>query len=379
MCSTTCLCSAQTPSPEKRYRIYMVLWSGEDPLSKGFMDYLRRRNIPVDYIIRNCDQDRKRCHGLVPEIRQLKPDLIFTWGTPVCEEIGGRIDDQNKQDYIWDIPIIALIVTDPIRSRVIYDLKRTGRNITGVNHVAPVSSHIEAMKTYMKSLKKIAALYNPTETNSKIMVEELITLGPKFHVDISLYPIHLDGAGKPIPESIPEIIKKIAQDGQQFIYMPADTFLSVNMKAVIETATQFRLLTFGSTESMFFSNSHPLMGVLSRFYDVGLLGGVKAEDILLKQVNPKEIPYQKLGNFSLLISPDVFRDIKIYPPITMLKIAEFVASQGTKTIYTSGATSPATSPETATGTSATAPAGTSTLEKEAVKTQEPGHKTPEKP
>lgn len=348
----------------------MVLWSGEDPLSKGFMDYLRRRNIPVEYIIRNCDQDRKRCHGLVPEIRQLKPDLIFTWGTPVCEEIGGRIDDQNKEDYIWDIPILALIVTDPLRSRVIYDLQKTGRNITGVNHVAPVSSHIESMKTYMKSLKRIGALYNPTETNSKIMVEELITLGPKFGVDIRLYPIHLDSTGKPMAESIPEIIKKIAQDGQQFIYMPADTFLSVNMQTVIETATKFKLLTFGSTESMFFSSSHPLMGVLSRFYDVGLLGGVKAEDILLKQIDPKEIPYQKLGNFSLLISPDVFRRIKIYPPITMLKIAEFVASEGTKTTHTSAAT-----PAVATAPAAT----TSPLGKEVVKMPEPGQKTPEKP
>ncbi len=331
MLSGTLFASEKKEASPRHYRIFMVLWSGEDPLSKGFMDYLRRKGVPVEYIIRNCDQDRKRCHALVPEIRAAKPDLIFTWGTPVCEEIGGRIDAADKENYIWDIPIVSLIVTDPIRSKVIYDLAQTGRNITGVNHVAPVSSHIEAMKSYLRNLKKVATLYNPTETNSRIMITEFGELGPQYGLEVRHYPVPLDSAGKPIPESLPEIIKKISEDGNEFIYMPADTFLSVNMEVVSSTSIQYKLPTFGSTESMFFK-SHPLMGLLSRFYDVGLLGGLKAEQILVQKKSPTEIPYEKLKTFSLLLSPDVYQKIKIYPPLTILKIAELIHPSGTKNI-----------------------------------------------
>lgn len=322
--------AADTNIPKKTFKVYMVLWSGEDPLSKGFQDYLHRKKIPVEYVVRNCNLDRKKCHTLVKEIRVLKPDLIFTWGTPVCEEIGGKIDASNKDEYIWDIPIVALIVTDPIRSKVIYDLKNPGRNITGVNHVAPVSSHIETMKSYLKDLKTVAAFYNPNETNSRIMVEELNSLSRKFNVQVKIYPVHVDKDNAPIVSSIPTVMQQIKSDDCDFIYMPADTFLSVNMEIVSKLAKDYRIPTFGSTESMFFTEHHPLLGVLSRFYDVGLLGGVKAEQILMDKKDPQDLPYEKLSTFSILIAPDVFKSIKIYPPISMVKISEIVPQKGTK-------------------------------------------------
>lgn len=321
--------TAHKPAVVRPFHIYMVLWSGEDLLSKGFKDYFKRRGIPATYTIRNCNLDRKKCHALVGEIRTLKPDLIFTWGTPTCEEIGGKIDAPNKQDYIWDIPIVSLIVTDPIRSKLIYSLEKPGRNITGVNHVAPVSAHIEAIMTYKKTIKKMAAFYNPTETNSKIMVEELLAKSGAFGLNIKLFPVNVVN-GAPDPTSIPGVIDEIHKEGYEFIYIPADTFLSVNMKAVMDSVLQHKILTFGTTESLFFEKDHPLLGLLSRFYDVGLLGGFKAEQILVDSKKPSKIPYQKLDKFSLLFSPKVMKLMKVYPPITMVKIAEFVPSKGTK-------------------------------------------------
>jgi len=311
------------PHPAKTFKIFMVLWSGEDALSKGFMDYLKRQNIAAEYTIRNCNQDRKQCHELVKEIRKAKPDLIFTWGTPVCEEIAGKIDAPNKQDYIWDIPIVSLIVTNPVAAKLIYSLKNPGRNVTGVNHVAPVTSHIEAMKTYFKGLKKIAALYNPAESNSCLMVAEIIKLSKRYNLETKAYPVQLDENKKPIVASIEKTIKQIAQDGADFIYMPADTFLSVNMPIVSALTTKYKIPTFGSTESMFF-NGHPLMGVLSRFYNVGLFGGLKAAQILLQHQKPEEIAYEKLKTFSVLIAPDIFRAIEKYPPLEMFSYAELI-------------------------------------------------------
>ncbi len=309
--------------PSKTFKIYMVLWSGEDALSKGFMDYLKRQNISVEYTIRNCAQDRKKCREFVREIKLVKPDLIFTWGTAICEEIAGKIDAPNKHEYIWDIPIVSLIVTDPVASKLIYSLEKPGRNITGVNHVAPVSSHLETMKTYMSKLKKVAALYNPAETNSVIMIKRIIKIKEKYNIDIKEYPIKLDENKKPIVSSIEENIAQIAQDGAEFIYMPADTFLSVNMPLVSAISVKYKLPTFGSTESMFF-DGHPLIGLLSKFYNVGLFGGLKAEQILIENKNPAKIPYEKLKNFSVLIAPDIFRAIEKYPPLEMFGYAEFI-------------------------------------------------------
>lgn len=308
----------------KTFKIYIVLWATKDALVKGFMDYMERQKIKAEYTLRYCDQNKEKCHDFVKEIRDIKPDLIFTWGTPACEAIAGTIDAPNKQDYIWDIPMISLIVTDPIKSKLIYDMKKTGRNITGVNHVAPISSHIEAMKSYLKDLKKVATLYNPAETNSGIMVKELQKIGPDFELEVSDHPIPVDENGQPIVEKIEEEVEKIAKEGAQFIYIPAESFLSINIKHVMDVANKHKLLTIGTTEYTFFFGPRPLMGLLSRFYDVGLFGGFKAEQILIHGEKPENIPYEKLKTFSLLLAPEVFRNIKVYPPLSMIKYAEIL-------------------------------------------------------
>ncbi|MEI8295269.1 MAG: ABC transporter substrate-binding protein [Alphaproteobacteria bacterium] len=285
---------------------------------------MERQKIKATYVFRFCEQNKKKCHGFVNEIKEAKPDLIFTWGTSACEAIAGTIDAPNKQEYIWDIPIISLIVTDPIKSKVIFDLKKTGRNVTGVNHVAPVTSHIEAMKSYLKDLKKVAALYNPTETNSKIMIEELKSIGPEYGLEITDHPIPLNDKHAPMSEKIAEEIDKIAEENSQFIYLPADTFLLTNIGTVMDAANKHKLLTMGTTELAFVSDNRPLMGFLSHYYDVGLFGGFKAEQILIYGKNPNEIPYEKLKNFSLILSPEVFRKIKIHPPLSILKYSEIL-------------------------------------------------------
>lgn len=309
----------------KEYTVFVALWSGEDDLFHGFRDYLSEKKIKIKYVIENCAQDRKKCHALVPKIRQLKPDLIFTWGTPVCEEIGGKFDIPDPQNYIRDIPMVSLIVTDPIASKLIKSLEKTERNITGVNHVAPVSSHIEAIKSFRKTTKKVAAFYNPAETNSVIMINQLKNLSKKYDIVVGDFPIKLDESGKPLPSSIEGIIDKIAVGDYDFIYMPADTFLSVNLKKVMERANFYKIPTFGSTESMFFGG-HPLMGLISRFYDVGYFGGQKAERILIKGEAPQDIPYEKLKEFSFLIGADVFNEIKIFPPLSLVKYAQFIGA-----------------------------------------------------
>lgn len=310
-----------TPVQNKTFKIFMVLWSGRDDLSKGFMDYLKKRDISVEYIIRDANQDRKTCHSFVKEIREVKPDLIFTWGTPTCEEIAGKIDAPNKQDYIWDIPIVSLIASDPVAAKLINSLEKPGRNITGVNHNAPVAAQMEAMKSYFKGLKKIAALYNPSETNSKGMVNAMINHLKGSDIEIKAYPVKLDANNKPMASSLEDIILQIHQDGAEFIYLPSDTFISTHMNIVTTAALKYKLPTFGTTESMFFKG-YPLMALLSRFYNVGLFGAFKAEQILLHGKKPEEIPYEKLKTFSLLISPDRFVEIGLYPPISMLGYAE---------------------------------------------------------
>src|SRR5215208_183255 len=65
------------------YRVMMVLWRGCEDACRGFQDYLRSRNLPVDFLMRDVKQDASAFPTLVAEARSLHVDLVVTWGTTV--------------------------------------------------------------------------------------------------------------------------------------------------------------------------------------------------------------------------------------------------------------------------------------------------------
>jgi hypothetical protein len=50
---------------------------------------------------------------------------------------------------------MSFLKQNPIASKIVYDLKDTGRNLTGVNHIPDYDSQVSAMQSYLPT-KKIA-------------------------------------------------------------------------------------------------------------------------------------------------------------------------------------------------------------------------------
>ncbi len=304
---------------DKTFRLYMVLWDGPTDLEKGFIAYLKRKNIKFDVFTRDCKGDRVRCHGFIPEIREMKPDLIYVWGTPACEEIAGKIT-QPKDDYIWDIPIISVIVTDPVNANIIKNLDTPGRNVTGVNHVAPVEAQLNTILFYKRDTRTIAVIYNPDETNSVIQVEAFSMAAERKGIKILNLPIPLSDK-KADANRIIELVLKAHTFKVDFIYIPADTFVSHHSSKLIGAANRLKIPTFASTESLYW-NEKPLIGMISKFINVGAFAGFKAYEILINKKDPATIPYERLSRFSILISKSTYENIGLVPPITLLKFAE---------------------------------------------------------
>ena len=70
----------------------MVLWRGCEDACRGFQDYLRSRNLPVEFLMRDVKQDPSAFPSLVAEARALKVDLVVTWGTTVTLGMVGTYD-----------------------------------------------------------------------------------------------------------------------------------------------------------------------------------------------------------------------------------------------------------------------------------------------
>ena len=303
-------------------RIFMILWRGETNVEVGLRDYFQSRGIKADFIVRNAEQDKSKIAGFIREAKETKPDLVYTWGTPVTRSVVGLFDAIDPQQHITDIPVVFAMVTSPDGSRIVENRTSSGRNVTGVSHVVPVETQVKAMLAYRKA-KRIAVIYNPLEDNSVLSVRALRRSAQTHGFEVIEEPVELDEAGKPNAASLPDLVAKVAAREPQFLYLGPDSFIAANRKIVTRAALTSRIPTFTAIEVQL-RDAEALFGLVSRYNNVGRLVAYKMEQILIDKIPPQDIPIETLRRFSYIVKMSVAKALRFYPPMTVLKYAEIM-------------------------------------------------------
>ena len=66
------------------------------------------------------------------------------------------------------------------------------------------------------------------------------------------------------------------------------------------------------------------MGLVSNYANAGAFAGYKAEQILLGKEVVGKIPIETLQRFALVVNMKTAKQLGIYPPLDMIKIAELL-------------------------------------------------------
>ena len=303
-------------------RIYAITYRGKTEVERGFADYFSTRGIAVDIIWRDIALDPSKLPALVDEIRRERPDLVYTWGTGVTLGIAGRWNDANPERHITDIPLVFSLVAAPVDTGIVAQLHAPGRNVTGVSHMAGLGAQVQAMSTY-QAFRKIGVLYSPNEPNSLAMLTELNALGAKQGFSVLAQPFKLGADGRHSGEGAADIVRGFKADGAGWLYMPPDSFLNTQARdVVVPAALEAQLPVFASTEQLMAAGA--LLGLVSRYYNIGQFAAYKAEQILINRTAPGRIPVETLTRFSLQINLPVARRLNVLPPLEMFNYAELI-------------------------------------------------------
>lgn len=301
--------------------IYRITYRGRTAVEEGFDDYLAANGANIRFIERDANRDVSRIPEFVREIRELKPDLVYTWGTPVTLGVAGRYNAPDKAEFITTTPIVFALVSAPVQAGIVQSTAHPGRNVTGAVHVVPTETQIRAMESYLP-FKKMGVLYSLSEQNSVSIVEELRGLREKLGFELIERTFKVID-GKPSAEGIPELLAEISQEGADWLYLLPDTFLGTQYKTVVPAALALKLPTFGAAE-LAVREGGALVALVARYYSVGQLAASKALKILEQGIPPEDIPIETLKRFSLIINMKVAKELDLYPPIEMLNYAEIL-------------------------------------------------------
>lgn len=94
-----------------------------------------------------------------------KPDVMVGISTPSAQTLAAASHGR--------LPIVFTAVTDPLEARLVQDLERPGKNITGVSDAVPLKANLELILEILPDTKTIGTIYNPGEANSVAAIRTL--------------------------------------------------------------------------------------------------------------------------------------------------------------------------------------------------------------
>ena len=218
-----------------------------------------------------------------------------------------------------------MIVTDPVDARVVPRLDRPGRNVSGTLFLVPEDVQLRAIRSYLP-FRKVGTIYNTNEVNAVESVDKLRATAKEQGFEVVARTVPNGADGKPIADSLPGLVAELANAGVDLIYIGSSSFILLHRDAFTNAALQHRIPVAAAGE-VAVVESNALMGLVSKYYDVGRLTATQAEEILVDHKNPAEIPVESLSRFSLIVNMVVARKLELYPPMSLLNIIDVVKTK----------------------------------------------------
>jgi putative ABC transport system substrate-binding protein len=149
--------AAEAQQAGKVYRI-VGLWTNpspqmEDVLWQGLRElgWVEGQNFLFERRYAEGRNERHAAH--VAELLRLQPDLIIAVGTPAA--LAAKAATST-------IPIVFVLVADPVGAGLVKSLARPGGNITGIALTGPevIGKHVDLLKEAIPSLSRVGVLIN---------------------------------------------------------------------------------------------------------------------------------------------------------------------------------------------------------------------------
>jgi putative ABC transport system substrate-binding protein len=234
------------------------------------------------------------------------PDVILA-GTPPAI---AAVREQTRT-----IPIVFVLVVDPIGLGLVQSLARPGGNITGsaIHDALIMRKWLQLLKEIAPEVTRVAVIFNPDTTEATLFNSAIATAAPSVGVTVTLAPVHDDAA---IEEAI---AIQAREPGSGLIILP-DSFAGAHRNVITAAASRHNLPSIGI-------DIFPRVGgLMSYWYDIVDMHAQAASfiDRILRGASPADLPVQQPTKFPLIINLKTAKALGLTVPQSMLQRADEV-------------------------------------------------------
>ncbi|HZK91519.1 MAG TPA: ABC transporter substrate-binding protein [Stellaceae bacterium] len=242
------------------------------------------------------------------ELVALGPDVILATASPSVAALR-RLTNT--------IPIVFVVVTDPVGQGFVKSLAQPGGNITGFNNYdSPMAGKWLGMLTQIiPPVTRVAVLYNPaTAPYADLYMRAIEEAAPSLAIVARAAPVNGDA-------EIEAVMMGLAHEERGGVLVLPEPFTSMHREAIVALAARYRLPAVYPFR--FFAAAGGLMSY-----------GIEIEDLfrraasyvnrILKGQKPGDLPVQQPTKFELVINLKTAKGLGLTMPQALLAEADEV-------------------------------------------------------
>jgi putative ABC transport system substrate-binding protein len=262
------------------------------------------RNVHIDYRWAAGDTDRIRAYAA--ELVALAPDVLVGNGTSPLRAL---------RDATHSIPIVFILVNDPVGQGFITNLARPGGNITGFSFLeySMIGKSLELLRQLAPSVHRSAIMFNPTTApHYNVFLRSLEIVPPPSPLEIKASPVSNQA-------EIEQAVATLAKESGAGLLVPPDTYTVVHRGLIISSAAQHHLPAIFAL----FAREGALITYGPETTDI-FQRAASYVDRILRGANPGDLPAQAPAKFELAINVRTARALGLEVPPTLLALADEV-------------------------------------------------------
>lgn len=276
----------------------IVEFAALDNNRKGFLKaledngYVDGGNIEIEY--QNAQGDLTTSQTIAKQFASQNKDLIFAIATPSA---------QGAYNATKDIPILISAVTDPVAAGIVKSLEKPDTNVSGTSDYVPVETQLNLIKMFAPKTKRIGVLYNTSEINSEVQVNQLKEYSNKNGYEVIAVGIT---STNEVNQAISTLMDKI-----DVLYVPTDNLVVSALPLIVQKTLEKKIPIIASETGSVETGGLASQGI--DYYQLGYKTGEMAVKVLRGEAISK-MPIASATETKIVVNEDSLKALGIEKP-----------------------------------------------------------------
>ena len=260
-----------------------------DSAREGFKDAFKESGLKVTFDEKNANGEIATANMIANNFVTEKVDLIYAIATSTAQSAAQAT---NK------LPVVFSAITDPEAAGLIKE------NVTGISDRANVKQQLELLLKLDSKIKKVGVIYNSSEQNSKVQVDDLKKAASELGITIVEKSVTQVSE---IPQASETLVKS-----SDALYLPTDNLVASVVNLITEKAIAAKKIAFGAESAHVKGGALITQGI--DYYEMGKEAGKIAVEILKNGKKTSDISFKKMDLNDIVINNKTLAAIGISLP-----------------------------------------------------------------